>query len=148
MKEDKSIFERLTKKGVYPSQMAWLLLLPFRNLYLSPAKLASRLGLRKDFVVLELGCGPGYFSPHIAHSIPNGRLYLADIQPEMIEKAKKRILSKEIQNVEFTLLNGNSLPYNDSMFDVIYLVTVLGEISQPEVYAREMFRILKNLDDL
>ncbi|TGM72545.1 methyltransferase domain-containing protein [Leptospira mtsangambouensis] len=143
MAGQQNVFKRLVGKGLYPSQMAWMLLLPFRNLYLSPAKLASRLGLKDDSIVLELGCGPGYFSPFIAKKIPKGKLYLADIQPEMLQKAQKRVNQKGIKNVELFLTEKESLPFPNNHFDVIYLVTVLGEISEPNTYANEMFRVLK-----
>ncbi|TGK80516.1 methyltransferase domain-containing protein [Leptospira montravelensis] len=143
MAEKQNVIQRLVGKGLYPSQMAWMLLLPFRNLYLSPAKLANRLDLKDDSIVLELGCGPGYFSPFIAKRIPKGKLYLADIQPEMLEKARSRMNRKGIKNVELSLTEKDSLPFPDNHFDKIYLVTVLGEISDPNSYAKEMFRVLK-----
>ncbi|MDG6224060.1 MAG: class I SAM-dependent methyltransferase [Candidatus Thermoplasmatota archaeon] len=131
----------LRGKGLYPPGFAWALLLPFRDLYISPGKLAKRLGLREDSIVLEIGCGPGYFSPHIARRIPKGKLYLTDVQPEMIEKARKRL--KHIENVDVRVCSGSELPYEDDMFDVIYLVTVLGEIDKKHLYVREMKRILR-----
>jgi ubiquinone/menaquinone biosynthesis C-methylase UbiE len=123
--------------------MAWALLIPFRNLYLSPSKLAARLELKPDHTVLELGCGPGYFSPSIAKRITDGKLFLMDIQPEMIEKARRRLERKHIVNVELSVCDGTALPYPDGMFDRIFLVTVLGEISHRSQYAREMFRVLR-----
>ena len=100
--------------------------------------------MKVDSTVLELGCGPGYFSPFIAKSIPKGKLYLADIQPQMLEKARKRLEKKKITNVEFKLCDGNSLPFADMMFDVAYLVTVLGEVANTDLYVRELFRVLKS----
>jgi len=134
---------RFAGKGLYPPNLAWVLLIPFRNLYLSPAKLASRLELKKDSTVLEIGCGPGYFSPHIARRIPEGKLYLTDIQNEMLGKAKSRLLKYGIANFDIKPCDGNSLEYPDAFFDSIFLVTVLGEISNQTGYAAEMFRILK-----
>jgi len=143
MTEKKNIMERFAGKGVYPHQLAWVLLLPFRNLYLSPKKLIRRLELKDDFRVLELGPGPGYFSPRVARAIPKGKLYLADIQAEMLEKAARRLRKRKAVNFETVRLDGTSLPFANDFFDVIYLVTVLGEISEQETYAREMHRILK-----
>ena len=44
--------------------------------------------------VLEVGPGPGYFSPHIAKIINQGKLHLMDIQAEMLEHAKRRLDKK------------------------------------------------------
>lgn len=144
MNQSQDIVGRLTGKGIYPHQFAWLLLLPFRNLYLSPRKLAFRLGLKEDSTVLEIGCGPGYFAPYIAKMIPKGKLFLTDIQKEMLDKARKRLQKKKVTNFEIQSCDGDSLNYPNASIDIIYMVTVLGEISNQKAYAKEMFRILKN----
>ena len=43
----------------------------------------ARLDLSPDFRVLALGPGPGYFSPTVARSVPEGKLVLVDVQQEM-----------------------------------------------------------------
>jgi len=130
-------------KGVCPYQYAFTLLIPLRDFFLSPKKLLKRLQLKADDRVLEIGPGPGYFSPYIAKAIPEGKLILADIQPEMLEYAKKRINKRGIINVEYHLCNGKFFPYKENCFDVILLVAVLGEIENREDYIREFHRMLK-----
>lgn len=131
-------------KGIYPHKWAFLLLIPFRNIFLSPKKLIQRLELQKNSVVLEMGPGPGYFSVPVAKHISEGKLYLADIQQEMLDFAKRRLLKKKITNVEYHLCDGNVLPYEDNKFDVIFMVTVLGEIENKIQYIKEFHRVLKN----
>jgi ubiquinone/menaquinone biosynthesis C-methylase UbiE len=143
-KSTSEIYDRFAKKGVFPPQMAFTLLIPARNLILSPEQLISRLNLRSDSNVLEVGPGPGYFSTHIARALTEGRLVLADIQQEMLEKAKKRILRKKISNVEFYLCNGDNFLLPDESFDVIFLVTVIGEIENKNAYIKEFHRMLKS----
>ena len=82
---------RLSGRGMYPHQFAFVLLLPFRALILSPRKLVSRLHLTDRSRVLELGPGPGYFSVSVARSIPCGHLYPVDFQSEMLDKARRRL---------------------------------------------------------
>jgi ubiquinone/menaquinone biosynthesis C-methylase UbiE len=137
------IYNRLVSKGVFPHQMAFTLLIPARNLFLSPGQLISRLQLRKDSHVLEVGPGPGYFSTHIAKAVTHGKLVLADIQQEMLDKAKKRISGKKLTNVEFYLCDGNNFLLPDEAFDVIFLVTVIGEIENKNTYVKEFHRLLK-----
>ena len=84
-----------------PCTKARHLLNPLRSLILSPEKLVQRLQLRPDFRVLELGPGPGYFSPAVARSIPKGKLVLVDIQQEMLDMARERLESKGLENVEY-----------------------------------------------
>ena len=136
--------KRLAGKGLFPPQFAFTLLLPIRNIFLSPKALICRLKLEKSFIVLEVGPGPGYFSAKIARALPEGKLYLSDIQQEMLDFAKKRLIRKNIINVEYHLCNGTSFPFADGTFDVIYMVTVLGEIANREQYIKEFYRLLRN----
>lgn len=140
-KED--IFNRIAKKGLFPPQLAFTLLIPLRNIILSPKKLVKRLDLKKDYRVLEVGCGPGYFSPKVARAIPNGELVLTDIQRAMLRKAQKRLSRKNVFNVEYHLSNGIDFPFKDNEFDCIYMVTVIGEIENQEQYVKEFLRILR-----
>lgn len=136
------IFNRIAKKGVFPYQFAFTLLIPLRNLFISPKKLIQRLELKENYNVLEVGPGPGYFSLKVAKAIPNGKLTLTDIQKEMLDYAKKRLDRKKVTNVEFHLCNGVDFPFENNKFNVIFMVTVLGEIENKQKYIDEFFRSL------
>ena len=140
---DKSNFSKLVGKGLYPPSWAWMLLLPLRNFYLSPKKLAQRLELKPDWEVLELGSGPGYFSPYIAKQLSSGNLYLVDVQEEMLNKASKRLKKNKITNAFTKLTDGEKLDFPDNKFDLIYLITVLGEIEKPNQILAEIKRVSK-----
>lgn len=138
-----SVFKKFADKGVCPYQFAFILLIPLRNIFLSPKKLVKRLELQENSVVLEVGPGPGYFSVKVAESVPQGKLILTDIQQEMLDYAKKRLIRKKIFNVEYCLCNGTNLPFGNDKFDVIFLVTVLGEIENKQQYIKEFYRVLR-----
>lgn len=74
-----------------PYTKATHLLNPFREFLLSQKKMIKRLELKKDYAVLEIGPGPGYYSPAVAKAIPKGRLTLMDIQIEMLTRNKKSV---------------------------------------------------------
>lgn len=137
------IAERFAGKGVFPQQLAFTLLIPLRNIFLSPKKLIQRLELKPDSSVLEVGPGPGYFSTAVAKHVSRGTLTLADIQQEMLDWAKKRIGKKGLSNVSYHLCDGESFPFADNSFDVIFLITVLGEVENKEAYLKKFHRILK-----
>lgn len=86
-------------RGVFPHQLSWLLDNPLRRLFLSPHDLADHLALSETSRVLELGPGPGYFSAALAKRVPRGELALLDIQPQMLEKAKRKLESMGFRNV-------------------------------------------------
>ena len=130
-------------KGVFPHKFAFTLLLPIRNIFLSPERLIERLELKEDFLVLEIGPGPGYFSIKVAQKLTKGKLVLADIQQEMLDYAKKRIDKKGLDNIEYKLCDGERLDFENESFDRVFMVTVIGEVTKKEKYIRELERILK-----
>jgi ubiquinone/menaquinone biosynthesis C-methylase UbiE len=141
---DDTPIKRLAGKGVFPPKYAFTLLFPLRNIFISPGQLIERMDLKSDSIVLEVGPGPGYFSAKIAPFLHSGKLFLTDIQQEMLDYAKKRLTRKKIHNVEYLLCNGTDMPFNDNMFDVIFMVTVLGEIENKIQYLKEFYRVLKS----
>ena len=137
------ILKRVTSKGVFPYQWAFTLLLPVRNIFLSPKQLIKRIELKENSTVLEPGPGPGYFSIPVAKKLVSGTLYLADIQQEMLDYAKKRCEKRKLTNVEYHLCNGKTFDFEDNFFDIIYMVTVIGEVENKDEYIKEFYRILK-----
>jgi len=119
------------------------LLNPLRALVLSPGALVRRLELKPDFAVLELGPGPGYFSPAVAKAVPHGKLVLVDVQQEMLDMAKKRLDAYGVANVEYRTGDALSLPVDDASFDVAFLVAVLGEVPDRTRSLKELHRVLK-----
>ena len=142
-KNNTSTLKRFAQKGVFPYQFAFTLLIPLRNIFLSPRKLIQRLELKDNDRVLEVGPGPGYFSAKVAQSISSGILTLCDIQQEMLDLAKRRLERRKIFNIEYHLCNGISFPFENNRYDVIYMVTVLGEIENQQQYIEEFYRLLR-----
>ncbi len=142
-KSKSNVTERFVSKGVFPYQYAFTLLIPLRNIFLSPKQLINRLELDERMNVMEVGPGPGYFSREVAKALKNGKLVLADIQSEMLAIAKKRIDKKGLNNVEYYLCDGSKFRFEDNSFDRIYMVSVLGEVENKEEYLKEFHRMLK-----
>ena len=134
----------LSGKGVFPPKYAFTLLIPFRNIFLSPRKLIQRLDIKENHNILEIGPGPGYFSTHIAKKLKSGRLVLLDIQQEMLDISKKRLDKRKITNVDYKLSDGNSFDLESNYFDRVFMVTVIGEVENKDKYLKEIYRILKD----
>ena len=141
--KNSSTINRFASKGVFPHQYAFTLLIPLRNTFLSPKKLIQRLDLKETYHVLEVGPGPGYFSCKVARALKSGKLSLTDVQKEMLDYAKKRLTKKKIFNVDYNLCNGIDFSFESNQFDVIYMVTVLGEIENKQQYVKEFYRMLR-----
>ena len=67
-----------------------------------PGRIIDALGLTGAERVLELGPGPGFFSVEIARRLTDGRLDLFDLQPEMLEKARRRLARDGFIDIGFT----------------------------------------------
>jgi ubiquinone/menaquinone biosynthesis C-methylase UbiE len=134
---------RFFGRGAYPHQLAFLLLVPLRGLLLSPRGLCERLRLERGSRVLELGPGPGYFSVEVARRVPQGRLVLLDLQREMLTKARRRLRRAAAANVDYAQADATALPLRAGSIDRAFLVTVLGEVSDPPACVAEIARVLR-----
>ncbi len=79
----------------------------------------------------------------VARRIPDGKLTLLDIQQEMLEKCAAKLRSVGIANFSTKLADGKSLPFDDGSFDVLFLVTVFGEIEERDAFLGEAARVLR-----
>jgi ubiquinone/menaquinone biosynthesis C-methylase UbiE len=61
----------------------------------------------------------------------------------MLEKARRKLEAEGLLNVGYTLADAGKLPLSADSFDVLYLVTVLGEIADRRAFLREARRVLK-----
>lgn len=137
------VFNRLSGQGVYPHELAFLLDLPLRKLILSPQQVVDQLHLTPQAQVLEIGPGPGYFSGEVARRIPGGQLTLLDIQVEMLHKTRRKLRQAAITNARWVQASAGTLPFTTGVFDVVFLVTVLGEIPKPRACLQAIQPVLR-----
>jgi arsenite methyltransferase len=128
----------------FPHQAAFILDNPIRRWLINPASLVEGLALNGSERVLEVGPGPGFFSVEIARRISEGQLDLFDIQPEMLNKARRKLEHAGYRNVAFhTGDAGGRLPFPDNTFDLAFLAGVLGEVPDKTACIRSLGRVLK-----
>jgi ubiquinone/menaquinone biosynthesis C-methylase UbiE len=141
--EFKDVLKRGFGRGACPHQLAFLLEFGLRRFILSPERLAERLELTETARVLELGPGPGYFSRAVARRVPRGYLLLADLQSEMLQKAREKLARAGLRNVGFVQADAAALPVSSRAWDCVFLVAVLGEVPDTESCLREVYRVLR-----
>lgn len=137
------IWSRAFGRGVYPHQMTWFLDLPGRGLIMSARTVAGRLPVKPDARVLEIGPGSGYYSVQVAKRVPDGDITLLDVQPEMLEKSASKLKAAGISNFTTKQADAKLLPFESESFDLIFLVTVFGEIEGRASFLSEASRVLK-----
>jgi ubiquinone/menaquinone biosynthesis C-methylase UbiE len=131
----------LGRGKVFPAADARSLINPLRRLVQSPRGTVDALQLDPESAVIEIGCGPGFFSPELAASVPRGRLVLFDLQPEMLPLARERLAG--YTNVAYVAGDAQSLPFGGAQFDTAFLATMLGEVPDPTACLEEVHRILR-----
>jgi SAM-dependent methyltransferase len=129
-------------KAPFPYSLRWILDFPHP---ITPELLRRGVEPAAGARVLEIGPGTGRHAVQIARSIgPTGTLDVFDIQQEMLDAVMRRAGEQSVTNiVPAHGQAGEALPYPDGRFDAAYLVTVLGEIPDPEVALRELRRVLR-----
>lgn len=131
----------LARGKVFPAERAASLLNPARRLVQSPRRTVAVMGLAPDAIVLEVGCGPGFFSPYIARSVPRGHVVLIDLQAEMLETARQRL--NAVANVSYSAGDAGALPVRSGSVDAVFLATMLGEVPDRDRCVEEVSRALK-----
>jgi len=126
---------------VFPASEATSLLNPLRRLMQSPRRTVETMCLAPTDRVLELGSGPGYFSPDIAGAIPAGHLVLFDLQSRMLQLAGERLSA--FAQCGYVQGDGTALPFADDSFDAVLIAVVLGEIGDRDTALHEISRVIR-----
>ena len=87
--------------------------------------------------VLELGCGVGYFTKHLAET--KAAITANDISPDLLEVAREQV---KAENVTFKVENAYDLSYADNSFDTVVGSSVLHHLEVDDAL-RECYRVLK-----
>jgi ubiquinone/menaquinone biosynthesis C-methylase UbiE len=117
---------------------------PVRLALSNPAHVIDGIGLTGSERVLEVGPGPGFYSVQIARRLTHGQLDLFDLQPEMLDKARRQLEQAGFHDVGFTAGQAaEGFPFPDNTFDTAFLAAVIGEVPDQQACLRSLGRIVK-----
>ncbi len=126
-----------------PYFMANLIDHPLRRLIQPPDTTPLRHGIEPGMTVLDVGPGNGTYTLATARRVGDeGKVVAIDIEPRMMERVMRRAQAEGITNIEARVGDVCDLPFDDGAFDVIYMITVIGEIPSFEDALRELRRVL------
>lgn len=95
---------------------------PLLSIFRNPYKLLRAAGLKPGQKVLEVGCGPGFFTIPAAKIVgEEGVVYAVDVHPLAIERVKEKIEREGIKNVEPILANASDTRLADRIIDIAFL---------------------------
>lgn len=103
-----------------------------RDIEESPDTAVAALDLKPGMTVADIGAGSGYMTVRMAKLVgPEGKVYAEDIQPQMIDILKRRLDRERVSNVVPVLgaIDDPKLPAE--AIDLMLLVDVYHEFSEP-----------------
>ncbi len=101
--------------------------------------------IRPGFKVLDLAGGSGDLTARLCELVGDeGQVVLADINSEMLQVGKKRLIDRGLfNNIECIQANAEELPFAEDAFDCIIIGFGLRNVTDKEKALRAMYRVLK-----
>ena len=110
-----------------------------------PDKILQYLNLGQCTVMVDIGCGPGWFTLEAAKKmLPGGLVYGLDISQEMLDRLKERAREQDLPNVHPVLAEEHDeWPIPTESVDVALIANVYHENDPASMFISEGKRILK-----
>ena len=116
---------------------------PLLPLFKDPGKLLKAAGLGPAQSVLEVGCGPGYFTLPAAKIVGDrGRVYAIDVHPKAIQRVQRKLAESGIQNVQPLLTNASETGLPDNSIDRAFIFGMPHVVGGQEKVIAEIRRLL------
>ena len=100
-------------------------------------------GVKRGQKILDLAGGTGDLAAKFATIVGSkGQVVLADINDNMLEVGRERLLNKGIL-VDYAQVNAEFLPFADNSFDLITIAFGLRNVTNKDAALESMLRVLK-----
>ena len=130
--------------GVMSANGASWLTRPERETEEEPDKALAAIGIAKGAIVADIGAGSGYMTWRMAQIVgPAGKVYANDIQQKMLDLLKKNVEQRKLTNVETVLGTVDDPRLPAGVIDLVLLVDVYHEFSEPQKMLRRIRESLK-----
>ncbi|MEW6615231.1 MAG: class I SAM-dependent methyltransferase [Thermodesulfobacteriota bacterium] len=100
--------------------------------------------VKEGMTVLDIGCGPGFFSIDMAQMVgKSGRVITADLQEGMLQKVRKKIKGTELEErITLHKCEENKIGVSEKV-DFVLLFYMIHEVPNVKVFFSEIETILK-----
>lgn len=118
---------------------------PARDEWQRPAELVAALGVEPGMAVADIGTGTGYLLPHLSRAAgARGKVYAVDISAEMLRWVEARAEREGLANVEAVGATERATGLPAGAVDRAIMINVWHHVADPEGYARDMYRALRD----
>lgn len=130
--------------GVMGAGGADWLVRPERETEEQPDRALDLIGIARNSTVADIGAGNGYITWRMAQRVgPKGKVYANDIQPEMLQMLQRNMQARKLANVETVLGEIDDPKLPAGALDLVILVDVYHEFSEPQKMLRRIRECLK-----
>lgn len=110
----------------------------------NPEEMLEQLKVQPGMTVCDMGCGDGYYTIELARRVgPTGKVIAVDIQPEMLQELSRRCEQNNLKNVDMILGLPHDPKLPEGKLDLILMVDVYHEFSNPIEMLESMRNSLK-----
>ncbi len=115
---------------------------PERLQFLNLDAILDKVGLSKNMILADLGCGTGYFT--IPASSRVKKVFALDVQQGMLDILRDKIEKQTIGNIEAILSEESHIPLPDSSVNALLMGNVFHELEDINAILNEVKRILSS----
>lgn len=114
------------------------------GLFRNPERALQDAGVASGMHVLEVGCGPGFFTLPAAKIVgKSGSVCALDLNSYAVEHVRRKIDQAGVKNVEALQVDAAKTGQPAKSFDLVFLFGFRRAIGGMELVLKEMDRILK-----
>jgi ubiquinone/menaquinone biosynthesis C-methylase UbiE len=92
--------------------------------------------------LLELGCGPGFYSCRLAAASPQVRAMGVDLSENLLRRARRRAALRRLRNCHFVCADAHKLPLEDASVHGVIVSRLFLILADKEQVISEIHRVL------
>ncbi len=115
---------------------------PSRLEWQKPDEVVAALGLKGDETLTDIGAGSGYFTFRFLKALPKGKVFVTDVQPEMIRHIHHKAKDAQITNIDYALAT-NDNPKIDPQSDWVFVCDVIHHVKKRPEWIGNLAKDLK-----
>ena len=115
-----------------------------RRKWQNPEAILSDIGLKSGLIVVDVGCGSGFFALPAARMVGElGRVYGLDADPESISSLQELAVAEGLNNLTLTLGKAEEVVVCEKCADMVFFGIVLHDFQDPAKVLKNAKKMVK-----